>query len=525
MTVEVPELTRDDVLAMTPEQRVGLLRMMMPRIIEPYVPHAPHAPQALFLLDQGKEAFYGGAAGGGKSDALLMAALQYIDVPRYSALILRRTWGDLSQPGAIMERTEDWLGDTDAKPHDGGRYWTFPSGARLTFNFVQYPRDVTKFKSAEFQMIGWDELTNFTESSYTFMFSRLRRPALGCEDCPVKVEKVRPGQRSTSPAVRQDGTDYLIGGREVADETGWVHSVGQSNYKARCDHPAPARRAMAEYPPSENDGHTTLFDVPLRMRSASNPGDVGHEWVRDRFVDPERRRRSASFYPARLTDNPSLDQASYEAGLSELDPVERQRLLDGDWDVAADGVMFKRSWFEVVSPDAVPAGCKLMRYWDFAATKVKTTGDKNDPDWTCGVLVGLFEGVWYIIDMVRIREDPHAVERTVASTASQDGSRVPIRIEQEPGSSGKITIDHYRRNVLVGYNVDKLRPTTAKEERARLWASAAGAGNVKIVGGDWNRAFIDELAIFPYGTHDDQIDSVSGAVECLVGKRPGRILV
>src|SRR5882724_2936428 len=143
--------TRDEIDAFSPAQRIAMLKAAIPRIVQPYFPHAPHAPQALFLLDNRREAFYGGAAGGGKSDALLMSALQYVDVPHYSALIIRRSYADLAMAGAIMERAESWLGATQARKKDGGKFWLFPTGedprdltgaARLSFGYVRYPRDV-----------------------------------------------------------------------------------------------------------------------------------------------------------------------------------------------------------------------------------------------------------------------------------------------------------------------------------------------------------------------------------------------
>src|SRR4051812_7334087 len=96
-----------------------------------WIPHYPHPPQEAFLSLDCREAMYGGAAGGGKSDALLMAALQYVDVPGYSALILRRTFPDLALPGAIMDRSKEWLHGTDAHWNENERRWTFPSGATL----------------------------------------------------------------------------------------------------------------------------------------------------------------------------------------------------------------------------------------------------------------------------------------------------------------------------------------------------------------------------------------------------------
>lgn len=140
-----------------------------------WVPHLPSIRQQQFLNLPDLEALYGGAAGGGKSDALLMAALQFVDVPGYAAVLFRRTYSDLALPGAIMNRAETWLRDTSAKWEAGTKTWHFPSGATLSFAYLQSEAQKYRYKSAEFQFIGFDELTQFTESQYLYLFSRLRR--------------------------------------------------------------------------------------------------------------------------------------------------------------------------------------------------------------------------------------------------------------------------------------------------------------------------------------------------------------
>lgn len=145
----------------------------------PYIPHVPTPKQHAFLWLQSREAFFGGAAGGGKSDALLMAALQYVHVPGYAAVIFRRSYTDLSLPGAIMVRAQEWLAGTDARWNDNDKEFTFPSGAKLNFSYLSKPNDKYRYQSAEFQFIGWDELTQFPEDDYTYLLSRLRRPSAG----------------------------------------------------------------------------------------------------------------------------------------------------------------------------------------------------------------------------------------------------------------------------------------------------------------------------------------------------------
>src|SRR6185369_16574716 len=177
-------LTREEAIKkhlakLTPAQQAQLAQLATPRLVEPYMRHIPHPTQQVFLGLNVREALYGGAAGGGKSDALLMAALQYVDVPGYAALLLRRSWPDLVLPGAIMDRAGQWLADTPARKRDGGRLWEFPSGARLQFGYLSTDSDKYRYASAEFQFIGFDELTQFPEEdTYTFLFSRNRRPKL-----------------------------------------------------------------------------------------------------------------------------------------------------------------------------------------------------------------------------------------------------------------------------------------------------------------------------------------------------------
>lgn len=227
----------------------------------------PHPKQQTFLLlADTKEVFYGGAGGGGKSQALWYGALQFVDVPGYSALLLRRTYADLAKAGALMDRSKMYLANTGAKWNERDKRWTFPSGATITFGYLQNENDKYQYASSEFQFIGFDELTHFTETQYRFLFTRLRR-------------------------------------------------------------------------------NLTLSNVPLRMRSASNPGHVGHAWVKKRFIEPKTRELNAVFVPASMHDNPSLDITEYRDSLSNVDPLTRKQIEDGNWD-AVPGGRFKREWFQ-----------------------------------------------------------------------------------------------------------------------------------------------------------------------------------
>lgn len=223
-----------------------------------WCPHRPHPKQQAFLSLDGLEALYGGAAGGGKSDALLMAALQYVDVPGYAALILRRTFKDLMRSDAIMARADEWLRDTRAVWKPETKTWHFPSGATLSFGYFDTVRDRDAYQGGAWQFVAFDETTQFPEAWYLYLFSRLRK---------------------------------------------------------------------------------TTQKVPLRMRSASNPGGIGHDWVYRRFVEPGSPERP--FVPARLDDNPSTDGASYREALGKLDEATRRQLLDGVWINDSTGLVYR----------------------------------------------------------------------------------------------------------------------------------------------------------------------------------------
>jgi hypothetical protein len=242
--------------------------------IIPYSPHQPWVRQRMFLDLDCREAFYGGAAAGGKSEALLMAALQYVKVPGYSAIILRKDTQRLRLSGGLIPRSHEWLAGTDAKWNGRDNRWTFPTTgapATLSFGYLQRFADRYRYGSSEYQFIGFDELTEFDEEEYTFLFSRLRQ----------------------------------------RDEIG----------------------------------------VPLRVRSASNPGNRGHAWVLKRFISRGQQRQGlganedAAYLPARIRDNPALNEQEYCESLVHLPPIERERLMNGDWTVREDG-QIRADWLQ-----------------------------------------------------------------------------------------------------------------------------------------------------------------------------------
>lgn len=430
------QLTQDQWLHVVKQQ--PKLRLLTEPRLTPYIPHRPHPPQAAFLLlNHVREVMFGGAAGGGKSDAMLMAALQYVDIPGYSALLLRRTTSDHKLPGSIMDRAQAWLAGTDAKWRERDRMFVFPSGAKIVFGFLEHENDKYRYASAEFQFIGFDELTQFTESMYTFMFSRLRR---------LKNSR-----------------------------------------------------------------------VPIRMRGATNPIGEGADWVRERWgiglrgKSLEQQRRV--FIPSKITDNPSLDREEYEQSLNELDPVTREQLLNGNWEVRPNGGKFRRENFRIIDIAPDRRFKKIVRYWDLASSDPK---DGGDPDFTVGAKVGIDEqnGIT-ILDIKRFRRPPGEVEKIVRQTAIEDGRGIHVGMSQDPGQAGVAQIDNYSRYVLPEFTFIGVKESGEKAMRGDVLSAKSYRGEVALKRAGWNGLFLDEAEIFPIGSHDDQIDAVEGARKLL----------
>jgi predicted phage terminase large subunit-like protein len=226
--------------------------------------------------------------------------------------------------------------------------------------------------------------------------------------------------------------------------------------------------------------------------------------------DPMGRKPGEALWPERYPA-PRLRQRMervgpyYAASLYQQNPHPRE------------GGVFKVDGFRII--DAVPTDIvRQVRYWDLAATEAKKRS--ADPDYIAGVKMGIRrDRSIVILDVVRDRREPGGVEKLLKLTASLDGTGVLQKIEQEPGSAGKIVIHNYVTDTLAGHAVKGERSTGSKEVRAEPLASQVAVGNVSLLRAPWNLAFIAECKTFPTGTHDDQVDAASGAYEELSGKR------
>lgn len=428
------------------EELKGHLKLHLP---VDYIPQSPLPKQHVFLLVPHQEVLFGGAAGPGKSSALLMAGLQYVDQPNYNALILRRTYRDLSQPGGLMDRAQEWLAPARKKGlahwNQQEKRWTFPSGSTLSFGYCDTDGDVYNYAGAEYQMIGWDEVTQFTEFMYTFLFSRLRK----AKSNPIPLR------------VRATANPNGVGLQ-------WVRERFVIQPETDDEEELTSRKDRLFIPSSLDDNPHIDQDAYRNMLKRLDPVARAQLLHGDWEIEASGNMFKKDWFDSRI-----ITQLPTNVNL-----VRKVRY----WDLAS-------------------------------TDEEKAIKQKGSADYTASCLLGIGDdGNIYILEVSRDRESPSGVENLVRTKASRDGRiGTAIWIEQEPGSSGANTISHYQRNVLLGYNFRGDRPTGSKIERARGASAACENGLVYIVEGAKTRDFLNELQSFPAGAHDDMVDAFSGA--------------
>lgn len=430
---------------------------------------------------------YGGAAGGGKTFAILMEALRHILTVRdFGAVIFRRTYPEITVKGAMWDTSKKIYHLVGGTPRENDLDWTFkPYGNSISFAHLEYEKDVHKYQGAQMPLIGFDELTTFTEYQFFYLLSRNR------STCGIK-----PYVRATCNP----------------DPDSWVKNFIRWWLDAEGKYADPAKAGVLRWFTRQND---ELIWASSREELIEKYGS-------------KALPKSVTFIPAKLEDNKILMESDpgYEANLNALALVEREQLKHGDWSIRAQaGNLYRRIDLEIV--DVAPPCIRKVRFWDLAATK-EDIGKKKNPDYTVGVLLGVNNGIFYVLDVVRLQDDEAIVEETIKATAAMDGRSVDIGMEQEGGSSGKIVIGHYARNVLQGYTFRGDRPAGDKVIRSKPCYTASQNRLIKVLRAPWNMAFINELVAFQTkGVHDDQADALSGAYEMLTngGAVPGILLL
>lgn len=421
-------------------------------------------PQEEFLKNPAHIVIYGGAAGGGKTFALLMECLRWIDNPKYSAVIFRRTSTQVRNPGGLWDTSMTVYPLAGGYPRESCLEWSFPEGSKIRFAHMEHDKDRFNWQGSQIPLIGFDEVSHFSWEQFVYMYSR---------------------NRSTS------GIPGYIRCTTNPDPDSWVRRmidwwIGDNGY------PIPKRSGKIRWFVIIND----------KMEWGDSKEELEYKF-------PGSLPKSFSFIASTIYDNKILleKDPNYLANLKALPRFEREQLLMGNWNIRPSaGMFFQRSFFEVI--DTPPKNLQIVRYWDRAATK-KT--ESNDPDYTVGVKLGKDQnGVFYLLDIVRLQESPLQVQNAIKNTASQDGMLTRIGIEQDPGQAGVSEADLLVR-MLFGYNVKAYKATKDKVTRASPVSAQAEAGNIKILRAHWNEDFFRELENFPEGIHDDIVDALSGA--------------
>jgi predicted phage terminase large subunit-like protein len=431
-------------------------------------------PQEQALASPADIVIFGGAAGGGKSWALLLEPLRHVENPQFSCVLFRRTYPQVTNPGGMWDESMKLYPLVGATPRQSDLAWRFPSGAVVRFAHLQHENSRLDWQGSQVTLLGFDELTHFTRDQFFYLLSRNR-----------SLSGIKPYVRATCNPVPDD------------DPTGgWIHEfvgwyIGDDGYAI-----------------SERSGVMRWF---VNINDQLHWADTFEE-LAERF--PETTPKSFTFIKSSLYDNQILmrEDPGYLANLQALPLVDRERLLGGNWKIKpAAGKVFNRGWFEIV--DAAPAGGRTVRFWDLAATE-KTVA-KPDPDFTAGVKMRRVGDIYYILDAIAVQEAPGRVDTLIKNTATHDGVDVTVRFEREGGASG---VRDARNTVtmMAGYDVRTVSPQGDKVTRAKGLAAQAEAGNVKLVRGPWNDRYLRTLHSFPEGAHDDEVDASSGAFNDLV---------
>lgn len=440
--------------------------------------------QTDFLCTQADIAIYGGAAGGGKTFGLLLECLRHIDNSGFGAVIFRRDSKQIKNEGSLLDSSNELY------PLVGGvctgypmPTWTFKSGAKVSFSHLQLEKDKYSWQGAQVCLLAFDELTHFTASQFWYMLSRNR------STCGIK-----PYVRATC---NPDSDSWV---RSLIDW--WIDDKGYA---------IPERSGVIRYF-IRDAGEIIWGDSVKELQTKYNASiaDI----------------KSLTFISSNVYDNKILMQKdpSYIANLKALTLVDRQRLLNGNWNIKPQaGLIFRRS--QVTMIDKLPNDIKhWCRAWDLGATEVSS--ENLSPDATAGVLMGLREnGRFVVADVIRVCEIAADVRKLIKNTCISDSVKskhITVRLPQDPGQAGKAQAADFVK-YLAGHNVKTQTVNGDKVTRSEPFAAQWQAGNVDVLAAEWNDVYFNELEQFPDGSHDDMVDASSDAfIELVTGRKKMR---
>ena len=433
-------------------------------------------PQEKFLATNADIAIYGGAAGGGKTYALLMEPLRYMYTKGYRAVIFRKSYTQINASGGLWdESTNLYSGIYGAIPAKSPKYhWDFDKKSTLYFDYLGRDEELVKWQGSQITFIGFDELTHFSERQFFYMMSRNR------STCGVK-----PYIRATCNPDADSWVSKFI--------SWWIDQE-------------------SGYPIKERSGKVRYM---VRIKEEIIWGSTKSELI-SKGISPEDIK-SVTFIASTLQDNKILMEKDpgYLANLKAMTEVDMERLLKGNWKIKASaGRYFRRTQIPIDGfmnklPDDILYWC---RAWDIAATD---ENEKGEPAYTAGVLMGKRKSGRYIVaDVVNQRVKAGDVEKLIRITAMSDrekyGANYRVRIPQDPGAAGKIVANQYI-NTLAGFDVKSEPVTGSKELRASPFAAQWQNGFVDILIAPWNDEYFSQLESFPESKYKDMVDASSDA--------------
>jgi len=310
-------------------------------------------PQTDFLAAPEKDVLYGGAAGGGKSYAMLVDPLRYAHRPEHRALILRRSMPELRE---LIDKSRELYPKAfkGAKFREVDKIWKFPSGASVQFSFLEKDADVYRFQGQAYSWIGFDEITHLpTEFAWNYLASRLRttdpeiQTYMRCTANPggagahwVKKRYIEP-----SPA-----NETFIGNDEVVRK--FIPALLDDNpYLSGTDY----KKMLASLPPVQrkqllegnwdiNEGAAFVeFDTSIHVIP---PFDIPPNWTRLKGVDYGYAAESAVIWAAVDPNDDTLIiyRELYQKGLTGEDLAERMTAYEEGDAYSIPGVLDTAAW-------------------------------------------------------------------------------------------------------------------------------------------------------------------------------------
>ena len=430
-------------------------------------------PQEKFLATSADIAVYGGAAGGGKTYAILMEPLRYMSTRGYRSVIFRKNYTQITASGGLwdesMEMYSDIAGATSFKTPKFR--WNFRNKAAVFFDYLWRDDDVLKWQGSQITFIGFDELTHFSERQFFYMLSRNR------STCGVK-----PYVRATCNP----------------DADSWVAKFISWWIDQETGYPIPERSGKIRY-------MARVEDDIIWADSRAELAERGIE--KDKI-------KSVTFIASTLNDNKILMEKdpSYRANLESLPLVERERLLHGNWKIKpAAGMFFKRVQIGEVLDKLPDDIVSIVRAWDLAATDVD---EDDDAAYTSGVLMAKrANGRFLVVDVINQQLKAGDVRKLVRTTAAADNAKygyVRQRLPQDPGQAGKEQAQSYIA-MLSGYDVVTKAESGSKQTRAEPMAAQWQLGLFDVMAGAWNEPYFNQLESFPESKFKDMVDASSSA--------------